>query len=248
MRVVCIHPARDPALHAGNTLSIGSAADNDVVVAGGDAHHATIISDRRGLVLDVRPGSQRVYVNARAVRERALLRHGDVLSVGAQKFLVTTDAEPPLPGFDGVGATPAPVALRVITGTASGQSLAVSPELRLGAGSRYFGDLAYSCRIVLAPDGLRFQSESATPRVNGWHCKAAALRPGDQITLGEHRLVVDAPGLEHAAHVAGLPAPPPPPQAPRIDVDDSAHAEVWWLIGAAIVLAALIALLLYVRW
>lgn len=247
MRVVCIHPAREPALHPGDTLSIGSATDNDVVAAGGEAHHATITLDRRGLVLDVCPGSQRVYVNARPVRERAMLRYGDAITVGAQKFMVTSDVEPALTDFNERDAVPAPVALRLVSGTDSGRSLAVSPELRLGLGSRHFGDLAYSCLVTQAPGGLAFESDSATPRVNGWHCKAARLHPGDQITLGEHRLVVDGPSLEHAAHVATL--PPPAPPAPPVEPEaDATHAEVWWLIGAATLLAGLIALFLYIRW
>lgn len=252
MRVVCLHPAREPAFHDGGTLSIGSAADNDVVAPGSDARHATITSDRRGLVLDVHVGCQRVYVNARAVRERALLRLGDALTIGAQKFMITADAEPEQADAGGTVATPtrSPFALRVLTGTASGQSLAIAPDLRLGAGSRHFGELAYSCRIACAPEGLLFRSESASPRVNGWHCKSARLHAGDQITLGEHRLVVDAPGLEYAERVAAMPPPAPPPKvvAPSIPHGDSAHAEVWWLLAAAVLLAGLIALLLYFRW
>lgn len=248
MRVVCIHPAREPAILAGGRFSVGSAADNDIVAIGADAHHASIGVDRRGLVLEVNPGSQRVYVNARPVRERALLRYGDAVTVGAQKFVLTPDAEPEAAAAGAATASAGlAAALRVITGSASGQALAVAPELRLGLGSRHFGELAYACRIAQADGGLVFEADSLTPRVNGWHCKSARLQPGDQITLGEHRLLVEAPGLEHAAHVATLPPPPAPPE-PEPVADASAHTEAWWLIGAAVVLAGLIALFLYMRW
>lgn len=248
MRLVCIHPARDPVTASGAMVTVGSAAGNDLVTVGADACHATIKLDRRGLVLDVQPGCQRVYVNARAVRERALLRYGDALTVGAQKFVVATD-QPPVTAADaGAGMTKAVRAsLRIVSGVASGQVLAVQGELRLGAGSRHFCDLAYGCRVTQGLSGLEFASDSATPRVNGWHCKSAMLAAGDQITLGEHRLVVEAPGLEYASHVALLPPAPPPP-APVAVEDDSPHTEVWWLIGAALLLAALIAMFLYFRW
>jgi len=43
--------------------------------------------------------------------------------------------------------------------------------------------------------------------------------------------------------------PPPPKVAqPRPEPDTSPHTEIWWLIAAAALLAALIALFLYFRW
>jgi len=249
MRVIGVHPARDPVPCGEGPVQFGSAPDNDIAPAGAgvDPHHAVLAADARGLVLTVRPGCQRVYVNARAVRERALLRYGDTLTLGANKFLVTTDSAPPqAEGITDADRFEGPVLLRIVSGTASGQALAVAPELHLGAGTRHFGDLAYGCRVSRAGDGLVFESASTVPRINGWHCKRARLSPGDQVVLGEHRLVVEAPGLEYAAHVASL--PPPPAVEPEPPPDDSAHTEIWWLIAAAAVLAVLIAFFLYFRW
>ncbi|MGN6790348.1 MAG: FHA domain-containing protein [Rhodanobacteraceae bacterium] len=233
-------------------MRIGSAPDNDIVPIGMgvDPHHATITADARGLVLAVLRGCQRVYVNARAVREQALLRYGDTLTLGANKFLVTSDAAPPqVQGTPAAAGAAGRVALRIVSGITSGQALAVAPELRLGAGSRHFGELAYGCRVVQDAEGLVFESESAAPRINGWRCNRVRLSPGDQIVLGEHRLVVEAPGLQYAAHLASLPPPPPAvAEAPPIPQASSASTEIWWLIGAAALLAALIALFLYFRW
>ena len=232
-------------------MRIGSAPDNDIVPTGMgvDPHHATITADARGLVLAVLRGCQRVYVNARAVREQALLRHGDTVTLGANKFLVTSDAAPPqVERVDATATAAGQAVLRIVSGAASGQALAIAPELHLGAGSRHFGELAFRCRVAEDAKGLIFESESATPRVNGWRCNRVRLSPGDQIVLGEHRLVVEAPGLQYAAHLASLPPPPvvvaeapPEPQA-------SAPTEVWWLIAAAALLAVIIALFLYFRW
>ena len=64
-------------------LRIGSDSDNDLVLAAGQVapHHLCISLDRRGWVLDMLPDATRIYVNARPVRERAILRPGDMLSV-----------------------------------------------------------------------------------------------------------------------------------------------------------------------
>jgi pSer/pThr/pTyr-binding forkhead associated (FHA) protein len=253
MRVVCIHPARDPMAFGDGPVRIGSAPDNDIVPTGMgvDPHHATITADARGLVLAVLRGCQRVYVNARAVREQALLRHGDTVTLGANKFLLTSDVAPPQAERVEAGAVAAGQAvLRIVSGAASGQALAVARDLRIGAGSRYFGDLAYGCRIAQDAEGLIFESESAAPRVNGWRCNHVRLSSGDQIVLGEHRLVVEAPGQQYAAHLASL--PPPPPQVTVAEglpaPQASAPMEIWWLIAAAALLAVIIALFLYFRW
>ena len=249
MRVVCIHPARDTVQCGAGPVHVGSAPDNDIVPvgAGVDPHHATLTADARGLLLTVQPACQRVYVNARAVREKALLRYGDTLTLGANKFLLAADVAPaeiqnigdPIVGIGYAG-------LRVMSGAASGQLLPITPELRLGAGSRHFGDLSYACRVAQTEDGLIFESESAAPRVNGWRCQRVCLSPGDQIVLGEHRFVVEAPGLPCEAEVIEQPVTVAPIVEPG--PDDAPNTEIWWLIGAAFVLAALIALFLYFRW
>lgn len=250
MRVVCVHPARDQVACGSGPVRIGSAPDNDIVPVGMGVqpHHLVITVDVRGVLLVVLPGCQRVYVNARAVRERALLHYGDTVTLGATKFLVTTDAAPPqVDAADTLGTGTGQAMMRVVSGAASGRALAVAPELRLGIGSRHFGDLGYACRVFQDAAGLIFESESAAPRVNGWRCHRVRLSPGDQIVLGEHRLVVEAPGLQYAAHLASLP-PPPAAEEPEPEPDDSPHTEIWWLIAAAALLAVLIALFLYFRW
>lgn len=250
MRVVCVHPARDPVSCGNGPVRIGSAPDNDIVPvgAGVDPHHATITADARGLVLAVLRDCQRVYVNARAVREQALLRHGDTVTLGANKYLLTSDVAPlAADRADDAPASAGQAVLRIVSGATSGQALAVGRELRLGAGGRYFGELAYGCRVAQDGEGLIFESGSAVPRVNGWRCGRVRLSPGDQIVLGEHRLVVEAPDLQYAAHLASLPPPPivaEPPPEPQV----SASTEIWWLIAAAALLAAIIALSLYFRW
>lgn len=233
----------------GVALRIGSAPEDDLVLAGAGVapHHVALAEDARGLVLTVAPQGRRVYVNARPVRERALLHHGDILTVGDGKVCVTTDTAPPAPA-------PAPradqtdggtVTLRIVSGVDSGQALPVRPELRLGAGTRHFDDLAYRCRVAQEAAGLVFEATGAAACVNGWPCQRALLAPGDQIALGPHRLLVEAPGMEHARYVASLPPPHPSAAGPMPQPGDPAHPEVWWLIVAAALLAIVIAAVLY---
>lgn len=245
MRVVSVHPVREPVACGDGPVRIGSAPDDAIVPAGGgvEPHHVTLTAGARGLVLAVRPGCQRVYVNARAVRERALLHYGDTLMLGANKLLLATDEAPP-ESSAAEAVVSGQVGLRVVSGATSGQVLPVAPELRLGAGSRHFGDLSYGCRVAQDADGLRFESDHAASRVNGWPCQRACLSPGDQIVLGEHRLIVEAPALEHAQRAVPLPEPSVAP-TPRPETGDTLHTEIWWLIAAAVVLAAIIALFLY---
>lgn len=248
MRVVGVHPARDPVPCGEGPVRIGGAPDDHIVAAGdAEPHHVTLACDARGLTLTVRAGCRRVYVNARAVRERCLLRYGDTVTLGASRFLITSDAEPPpAPPHEDAVRGPARPALRIVSGTRSGQLLRVAPELRLGTGTRHFGDLAYACRVVQAADGLAFESDSALPRVNGWRRNRTRLASGDQIVLGEHRLVVEAPAPGCAAHDEHLPPRPNPVAAP--EASDDVHPETWWLIAVAAVVAVIIAMLLYFRW
>jgi hypothetical protein len=246
MRVVCVQPARDPVLCGDGPVLVGSAPEAAVVLAGADIapRHLTLVADARGLVLDVQPGAQHVYVNARAVHEHALLHYGDVLTLGSTRLLVTADA----PSTDGpaVDEAPGQAALRVASGADSGRRLAVAPVLHLGAGTRHCGDLPYSCRVTAGAEGLLFEADNATPCVNGWHCARARLAPGDQVVLGQQRFIVEAPGLEYAARMAAL--PPPAAAAPAPPVDAAPPTEIWWLIAAAAVLAMIIAMFLYFRW
>jgi pSer/pThr/pTyr-binding forkhead associated (FHA) protein len=249
MRVVCVHPARDPRMCGDGPVQFGSSPDSDIVLAGAgvDPRHATLVADARGLVLTVCPGSQRVYVNARPVRERALLRCGDTLTLGANKFLLMADAPPPPARWNDAADSVAWLAmLRVVSGTSSGRAFAVAPELRLGAGTRHFGELAGACRVTQSADSLVFEPDTTMPQINGWRCGRVRLSPGDQIVLGEHRLVVEAPGLQYAAYVVAL--PPPPVAEPVPPPDDSSSTGIWWLIAAAAVLALLIAFFLYSGW
>lgn len=247
MRLVSAQASGDSVVRARGSVRVGSAPDDDVPVRGAGVapHHVAITADARGLTLTVTTACPRVYVNARIVRERAILHHGDTLVLGGNKLLLTSDDLPPVPeGGAADRAEPGLALLRIISGTASGKALPVQPEVRLGQGGDHFGELAYACRVYWSAAALVLEADAAGPRVNGWPCERARLGPGDQIVLDSHRLLVEAPGLEYAQHQAALPPVAAPARVEPVR-ERPVRAEIGWLLLAAAILAAIIALILY---
>jgi hypothetical protein len=233
-------------------LRIGSDPGNDLILAASQAapHHLSIHLDRRGWVLEVLPETTRVYVNARPVRQRAILRPGDMLSVGDCRMLLCADEAPG-------GRTPpempeqerCTVALRAVAGPLSGQVLPLANRLELGPQGQVPLDLPQgeaASLVIFWRDGqLRLEATQAADsrypaRVNGAMVQQTVLLPGDQIGIGIHRFLIDAPGLEPEPEIV-IPEPEPEPLP-----EDTAgpRGEVWWLIVTAAVLALGIALLL----
>jgi pSer/pThr/pTyr-binding forkhead associated (FHA) protein len=233
-------------------LRIGSDSDNDLVLAAGQAapHHLRVSLDKRGWVLDVLPDATRIYVNARPVRERAILRAGDILSVGDCRMLLCADEAPAArTSPDMPEQERCTVALRAVAGPLSGQVLPLADRLELGPQGRIPLDLPQgeaATVVIFWRDGqLRMESSQSVDgrypaRVNGITVQQTVLLPGDQIGIGMHRFLVDAPGLEPEPEIVLAPEPAEPLP------EDTAgpRGEVWWLIATAAVLALGIALLL----
>lgn len=232
-------------------LRIGSDSDNDVVLAAGQVapHHLRISLDKRGWVLDVLPDATRIYVNARPVRERAILRAGDTLSVGDCRMLLCADETPVArTSPDMPEQERCTVALRAVAGPLSGQVLPLADRLELGPQGRIPLDLPQgepaTVTIFWCDGQLRMESSQPVDgrypvRVNGVAVQQTVLLPDDQIGIGMHRFVIDAPGLAPEPEIVLPPDPVPLPE-------DTAgpRGEVWWLIATAAVLALGIALLL----
>ena len=254
MRIEFPHAAREDFHWTQTQLCIGSAPDNDLVLAAGQAapRHLRIQQDRRGWVLQVLPETERIYVNARPVRERALLRAGDVISVGDCRMRLCADEEL---AQRTVSPVPAPdrctVAVRAVAGPLSGRVLSLHDNLEFGPGgclslelpqgelvTLHIGWEAGELCVAMSPPSLRHPL-----RVNGYTVQRAVLQPGDQIGVAMHRLVIDAPGME--AEVEIVPAEPLPAALPEAAAGPS--SEVWWLIVTAAVLALGIALALFIR-
>ena len=254
MRIEFPNAAREDFHWAQAQLRIGSASDNDLVLASSQAapQHLRIQQDRRGWVLQVLPSADRIYVNARPVRESALLRPGDVVSVGDCRMLLRADEDPALrPPLTVPEQGRCTVALRAVAGPLSGRVLPLQDSLELGSPGRCplelpQGDVA---ALRISWQGGQLLLEATRPsvrhplRVNGVDVQKVALQPADQIGLAMHRFVVDGPGMELEPEIV-MPEPLPehlPEEAA------GPTGEVWWLIVTAAMLALGIALVLLIR-
>ncbi|HEU4671124.1 MAG TPA: FHA domain-containing protein [Dyella sp.] len=253
MRIEFPHAAREDIPWDAPVLTVGSAPDNTVVLGTHQAapHQLELRRDERGCTLRILPGAGRTYLNARPVRERAIVRAGDVLSVGDCRMLIREDHDPgtrePLHVPEAGRCT---VALRAVAGPLSGRVLPLRDRLELGPSTTPALELPQgeSAAISLCwSDGqLRLRQEQRSDRhplrVNGVAAGELALQPGDQIGLATHRFVVDAPGMQPEPELAALAVEDPLPEEQA-----GPRGEVWWLIVTAAVLALGIALVLLVR-
>ena len=272
--------------------TIGAAPDNNVVVGkpGIAAHHVSLAVSERSIVLAVRDAQARVHVNARPVREKALLRLGDTVSLDTVQFMLKPDrdesirtnvpapgrAGPPSPaaGEDEMNATrarlaPPKVVLRGVSGSYFGKIVPVRGRLVIGRGSE--------CDLILdepemsrrhavienSGDGiyLRDLGSANGTFVNGVQVRDAVLHPDDQIAFDQNRFLLEAPSLPMRTEVPALavdpddstitqtmravprPSTPAPLQSPG---DERYKNDIWWLIGAAALIAIGIAVLFYV--
>lgn len=243
MRIEFVPASRQPVTWSGEVLHIGrevEAGQLRLDAQGVAARHARITSDRRGLVLDVERGAPRVYVNARPVRERALLRLGDILGIGECRLRLCADAVPE-GGHDPADFTHgglSTVALRVVAGPMSGRVLPVHGHFNLDAhGDETALPAATALRLLCRDDGVDLESTVDT-WVNGVSTRAARLGDGDQIVVGLQRFVLDVAVLPVAAHGGSAPDPQP-------DVESATpanpHGPMGWLIATAALLALLLA-------
>ena len=207
-------------LTAPGDTSIGAASDNVIVLTrpGIAAHHASLHVGDRGYVLSVIDSAARVHVNARPVREKAILRLGDVVSLDTLQFILKPDRDasirtdvPAAPttmrGSDEASARarggPPKAVLRGVSGSYFGKIVPLRGKLTIGRDS--------DCDVVLdEPDMskrhamiensgdvilLRDLGSANGTFVNGVQVRNAILHPDDQIAFDHNRFLLEAPGL-----------------------------------------------------
>jgi pSer/pThr/pTyr-binding forkhead associated (FHA) protein len=274
----------DVLLAPGDT-AIGSASDNAIVLAlpGVAAHHASISVRDRSCVLVVRDAQARTHVNARPVREKAILRLGDVVSLDTVQFMLKPDRDDSIrtkvpaqkpstpesaePGATRLRLTPPKVVLRGVSGAYFGKIIPVRGKLLIGRGS--------DCDLILDEpemsrhhavienfgDGiyLRDLGSANGTFVNGVQVRDAVLHPDDQIAFDRNRFLLEAPGLPGRAETGPasehdvpnitqtMQAIRVPGAAPAGGKSERNRNDIWWLIGAAALIAIGLAVLLLVR-
>lgn len=196
-------------------ISIGSRAGHGVSLPGSSLapHHATLVSDRRGIWLRLPAGTQGVHLNARPVRRAALLHIGDQVCL-EQLQIVLSEGDsrridrkiPPTPPAS-LGETQRVSASRVVirglSGAMYGRSFTLTEPKMVGRGAtcdiriddsaladRHAQFELHGDRVVLRAFG-----EGEFISVNGVPVRDAVLSPGDQIAIDQHRFLLEAPGL-----------------------------------------------------
>ena len=236
-------------------VTIGCAAGNTVVLTaeGVRPHHATILTDARGITLLADDPEATIHVNARPVRERALLRLGDLLSLNSTNILLKPDDDaavrtPPASVFEeGAKATgeamtkggPPRVVLRGVAGPLFGRAVSITERLVIGSAGE--SDLrleeanlpARHAEIRVLPGVgifLRDLGSGAGTTINGVQVKDAVLFSGDQIAFQQNRFVLEAPGMPTRKDLPTTDAPvvskalPPDPRPPVAGVTQTLRA------------------------
>lgn len=267
-------------------VAVGSRAGLRVSLPGSGLapHHASFLSDRRGLWLRVPNGAPAVHLNARPVQRLAQLRAGDLVCLDALRVVVRADDQPaidrqipasaPAPLGEAQRVAAARVVLRGLSGAHFGRSYTLTEPRVFGrspAADVRLDDPAVAERhavVELHGDRVVLRAMAnggETTLVNGVPVRDAMLAPGDQLVIEQHRFVLEAPGLPprgqsslgksaanphtqtmKAVNVAVANDPVPAPDAPEPAPATRDPGALWWLIAAAMVLAAaLTALLVY---
>lgn len=277
----------DILIGAGDT-SMGGADDNTIVLksAGIATHHARLMVDDRGIVLTIVDPQSRTHVNMRPVREKALLRLGDIVSLDTVQFVLKPDDDGvirtvipavqslnPVPPADsavgGLRINPARVLLRGLGGPQFGKIVSVRGQLVLGRGPDADlildeqGLAARHASIETAGESIYLRALNGVESgwVNGVKVRDAIIHAGDQIVFGRNRFLVEAPGLRPREETAEVARPAPNitqtmkainfPEQSSIVAEQSKSTgnknDIWWLIGAAALIAAGLAALFWVK-
>lgn len=239
MRLTFPNREHEDALIGAGDTRIGAAADNTIVLnhSGVAAHHAQLSVGDRGIVLSVCDAA-RTHVNTRPVREKAILRLGDVVSLDTLQFVLKPDSDdsirrdlPPMrsltplpPVSTPPRITPPKVLLRGVSGTRFGKIVAVRGQLVIGRSPDT--DLPLDepemmpRHAAIETSGeaifLRDLGSKNGTSVNGVQVRNAILHAGDQIAFTRNRFVLEAPGLPVRAEPAASGAAAPSGQASNI--------------------------------
>ena len=220
MRLCFPNNEHDDVLIARGDTGIGSAPDNAIVLntAGVASHHVSLNVQERSVVLHVCDAKAQTHVNARPVREMALLRLGDCVSLDSVCFLLKPDRDDNIRTQVPAQAAPAPVdvptaarrhelpskvVLRGVSGSYFGKVVPVRGRLVIGRDADCDlvldePDMAHRhAQIESAGDGifLRDLGSAHGTCVNGVQVRDAVLHTDDQITFDRNRFLLEAPSL-----------------------------------------------------
>jgi len=198
-------------------VSLGSGGDSRVRLDSLADRHAVLANDRRGLWLVIESSEATAHVNARPVSRLALVRPGDLISLGRVQILLRSESEPinsPLP----------PASAALTRDNTRNSAICTERFLLRGVGGAHFGMSFPLCDPVVVgrgdSAGLRLDEPTLGDRharielhgdrvvlrdlgvgqgegtvVNGIPVRNALLMAGDQLAWEQNRYVLEAPGL-----------------------------------------------------
>lgn len=236
------------------TLSLGSAAGNDVVLEtdGVAESHARLAMEADGLYL--RPvGESDVYVNGRRIRDRTRVEAGDVLGVhkvqirlmrvdGSQPNAAASASEGPEPDPTRVRPAITDWQLRGVSGESFGRVVPLQGRVIAGRGE--------GCDIVLeatevsrqhaalevGPEGVQVEDldSSNGTFVNGERVRKKLAGRGDEIAFDKLRFRLEMATRPETVRRPS-PSPRPAPQPPR---KGGAGMGTWLVVAGVLVIAA----------
>jgi len=199
-------------------ITLGSGGDSRVRLEGLADRHAVLANDRRGLWLVIESGEATAHVNARPVSRLALVRPGDLISLGHVQMLLRSETDPQtakLPpasaalNRDNTGNSAIcseRFLLRGVGGAHYGLSFPLCDPIVIGRGDtadlrleeptlgdRHARVELHGDRVVLRDLASPGQGEGTM--LNGMPVRNALLAAGDQIAWEQNRYVLEAPGL-----------------------------------------------------
>lgn len=210
--------------------------------------------DRRGVWLQSRAPDGAVHVNGRPVRRMAMLRAGDAIHLeGAELVLLGTSPGPMPKGIPNVRESDRRAVLRGVGGPSHGRCFSLDHAREIGrdveCDIRIDGPAIAERHARLEPhqDGIVLRDlGGANVVVNGHAVREGLLQAGDQLVVGSHRFVIEAPLSPGIADATAVPEDGHDTEA----TDDapspvaSSIRRMPWLLLAAVMLAAALTLLL----
>lgn len=196
-------------------LSIGSRQGQGICLPGHSLapHHASLVSDRRGIWLRVPAGTPGVHLNARPVKRAALLHVGDqVLLEKVQIVLGESDAglidaripaAAPASLGEAQRVSASRVVIRALSGALYGRSFTLTepkvvgraPDCDIRIDDPALAERQAQFELHADKVVLRGLADSELTTVNGVAVRDAVLSPGDQVVIDGHRFLLEAPGL-----------------------------------------------------
>jgi pSer/pThr/pTyr-binding forkhead associated (FHA) protein len=269
---------RQDFLAEDGVVRVGAAPENDIVLSAAKQvlpqHLELHLDRRRGITLTVSDPGAAVHVNGRPVREKAILRLGDMVGVGSVRMVIRPDADrteqPPKAAAENETRqrfTPPRVILRGVSGSYFGKVIPLRSRTIIGRGSDcdlVLNESEMSRRHALienTPEGLflRDLGSANGTFVNGSPVRDTVLKPGDQIAFDQNRFMIEAPGYlinapgDEQVHTGVItqvqrPFVVPPAAKPAAAVPESENSAVDWIImTAAVVTLLALAVLVYLE-